>query len=258
VADEQTTQTDEQTNSDQSTTTSDNPEQGSSSSTTPDQAKEPAADDTAGDETIDLGKGDETTDNAENKVDETTGNAEDEKPNPLFGAPAEDEGYEISGLPENMELDKDALAAIEPTARKLNLSNEGLSEIAGVYAEKVLPGVHQRIVDGINQDTVALRTQWETEARDAIAGKGEPLVTAAGTKLGFDGKSLKAVQADAAKALDHLAPAGFREFLEKTGLGVHPALIAEERELEPTETGGERRRSTGRPMTDPSKFYDRG
>lgn len=197
--------------------------------------------------------------------------AEREEREAMFGAPAEGEDYAVTGLPEGMEIDKGAVEALTPLARKLNLSNEGFSALAQVYANDVLPGVSKQIVDGINNDVVEQRKTWETETRNLIAGKGDPLKTAAGEKIDFGGRSMKEVQALAAKTLDKIAPAGFRAWLDETGLGVHPQmiglafavgkdLIAEDRDLEPADHGGD-----GKPKTslrksggmDPEKFYDR-
>lgn len=224
---------------------------------------------------VDLGtgKGDEGGDDDQDQdQDERTDEqkAADEERAKLFGAPEGDAPYEIVGLPEGMEIDQKALEAITPVARKLNLSNEGMSAIAQVYATDVLPGVAQRVVEGLNADVLETRKKWEGEARDLIAGKAEPLKTLSGEKIDFGGRSLKEVQALAAKTLDKVAPAGFREWLDETGLGVHPQmvalafsigkdLVAEDRELEHADHGdrgkGEANRKTG--GLTPSKFYDR-
>lgn len=191
--------------------------------------------------------------------------AEDERAK-LFGAPEGDTAYEITGLPKGMEIDAAALEAVTPVFRELNLSNEGASKVAAIYAEKVLPGVSQQIVDGINADVVAKRKAWEGEARDAIAGKGEPLKTQSGEVINFGGHSLADVQKMAAKGLDKFAPAGFRKWLDETGLGVHPQMIAlaynigkdvaEDRSIEASDTNtGKKSGGDGRPMSDPSKFY---
>jgi hypothetical protein len=230
----ETTETTETTQIDSSAT-----EQGSSTTDQQSQDKvdlsmKPAVDDAGGDD-----KGDE----GENK----DGGEDDERAE-LFGAPAEGEAYTIEGLPEGMEIDKAALEAIDPVARKLNLSSAGLSMVAQVYAEKVLPHLVEQNTARLEQSIVAQRTEWEGEARDAIAGKVE-YANEAGEKLAFDGKTLKEVQQVSARVLDKLAPAGFREFLDKTGLGVNPhmialtyqvgKLIAEDRDFEDANTGSE-------------------
>jgi hypothetical protein len=239
------------------------PEPGSSTSTT-EATPTPAADD----ETINLGAQPDADKAAE---DEGDADKEQAAANEYLGAPAEGETYELEGLPEGTVVDKDALAAIEPHAREIGLSSKGLSKLAGVYAETILPNVAKQvqaqIIDGLNQDAIAQRREWEGQVRELVAGKGEPLVNAAGEPIGFDGKSMQAVTADAAKVLDRLAPQGFREWLDETGLGTNPQmigfvynmskLIVEDRELEATETGGQRSGTKGRPMSDPGKFYNR-
>jgi len=264
---EQTTTNSETENSEVEKTTEQSPGQ----STSPTTAETTAE---AEPEKVDLGTGKseaeaetetEDTRTDEEKAADEAAKAERDK---LFGAPEGDAPYEISGLPEGMEIDKDALEAITPVARKLDLSSEGVSTIAQVYAEKVLPGVAQRVIDGINSDVIEKRKEWEDTSRDLIAGKGEALKTAGGETINFGGRSLGDVQKLAAKALDKYAPAGFREWLDETGFGVHPQMIglafnigkdiAEDREHEAADQRREPvKAGSGRPMSDPSKFYDR-
>jgi len=230
-----------------------------------------AADDD--DESINLGEGgdeeeqdkaseEEDTRTDEEKAADEAAEAERQK---LFGAPEGDAPYEISGLPEGMEVDQKAVDALTPLAKKIGLSNEGFSALAQVYATEVLPNVTQQVVTGIENDVLAQRKAWENEARDFIAGKGE-LKTQSGEKIDFGGLSLKETQKLAAKALDKFAPDGFRKWLDETGLGVNPHMIAfaynvgrdvaEDRDVEETETkGGKKSGGDGRPMTDASKFY---
>lgn len=182
---------------------------------------------TSTDDTIDLGaKTEATTEKVEEKADERTDDekAADAEKATLFGAPAEGEAYEISGLPEGMEIDKDALAALDPVARQLGLSNAGTSALAKVYAEQ-LPKVLEQHQAALTTQILDTRKAWEGESLAAIKGDN-PLKTAGGDVLGFDGKAPKAVMADAARALDRLAPAGFREFLSETGLSQHPSMVA--------------------------------
>lgn len=262
-----TTNTETQNSEDQ--TTSNQSSDQSSSATTNQQQQDDDQD------RVDLGtgKGNENDDDQqedtrtdEQKAIDEAAEAERAK---LFGAPEGDAPYEITGLPEGMEIDQKALEAITPVAKKLGLSNDGLSTIAQVYATDVLPGVAQQVVDGLNADTLATRKQWEGEARDLIAGKGDPLATVGGEKINFGGRSLAEVQKIAAKALDKIAPAGFREWLDETGLGVHPQMIAfayqigkdiaEDRDLEPADQGGDRKGEANRKTggLSPSKFYSR-
>jgi hypothetical protein len=225
-------------------------------------------------ESIDLSKSGETEEPTDKSGETETEETDEQKAEraereALFGAPAEGEAYQLEGLPEGTVIDEEALADIAPIARQLGLSNKGLSAVAGVYAEKILPRVAQQTITGIEQNVVAQRSEWEGQARDAITGKLE-LKNAAGEPISFNGMDMKAVRGEAAKALDKLAPEGFRQFLDETGLAVHPAmvafaynagqLLAEDREIEDTETGSGKatpasvkRRAGG---MDPQKFFD--
>lgn len=130
----------------------------------------------------------------------------------LFGVPEGD--YEVVGLPEGTVVDAEALAAVAPVARELGLSNEGLSKIAGVYAEKVLPQVTEAVTNQILQQSAATTAGWATEAAEAVR-----------TDPAFGGKPMADVQAVAAKALDRFGGSDFREYLKDTGLGNHPAML---------------------------------
>lgn len=143
----------------------------------------------------------------------------------MFGAPADDAEYELSGLPEGVTIDKEALAAVTPLARELNLSNEGLSKLAGVYTESVLPGVMQQMTDDLAARAAQVSKDWATDARASVTGG----TNAAGETVEADpvyaGRSLAEVQQVSAKALDKLGGAGFREFLDQHGLGNHPQML---------------------------------
>lgn len=132
--------------------------------------------------------------------------------NEFHGAPEGD--YQLEGLPEGTVIDEEALAAISPIARELNLSNAGLSKIAGVYAETVLPKVVDNLTDGMQRDIAAQHAAWATETTDMVK-----------TDAAFEGKTLKEVQQISAKTLDRFGGKDFRVFLENTGLGNHPAMV---------------------------------
>lgn len=255
---EETTQTSEQTNSEET-----------NSSQTEDQSNTSTTQTQEADEKLDLSKTGEAEQTSETETEETDEEkAAREEQEALFGAPEGDAPYVLEGLPEGMSVDEEALADITPIAKQLGLSNKGLSAIASVYAEKVLPRVAQQTVTNLENSITAKRAEWEGEAKDAIAGKVE-LKNLAGEPLSFDKRDVKSVQAVAAKALDKLAPEGFRAFLDETGLSVHPAMvafaynagkaIAEDTDVETTETGSkreatpsERRKAGG---MDPGKFF---
>lgn len=154
----------------------------------------------------------------------------DDEVDARYGAPEEGTAYEIK-LEGDQTIDADALAMVEPELRALNLSNESANQLIGVFAEKVLPHYQDQFQKALDQSIVTTRTEWEGAARDLVAGKdkdGGELVAKnkAGEELGFDGRDLKGVQSIAAKALDRLAPEGFRKFLDESGLSVHPQMIA--------------------------------
>lgn len=176
----------------------------------------------------------------------------------LFGAPEGDESYAVEGLPEGMEIDKGLLDAVTPVAKELGLSNKGLSKIAQVYAEQ-LPQITERVTGAIEQQVVAQRSAWEQEAEAAIKANGAELKNAVGETLSFDAKDKSHVLKTAAKALDKLAPQGFRDWLKETGLSVHPQMvafayqagkaIAEDTDLETSETGA------AKPKSRVEKYY---
>jgi hypothetical protein len=207
--------TDDQTTVDPATV-ADDPKTGAASSNTDDKIN--LAD--GGDDPKPEPKGDEAEDT---RTDEEK--AADEAKAALFGAPAEGEDYAIEGLPEGMTIDKEALDAVAPAFRELGLSNVGASKVAQVYAEKVLPQVEAKYKTALEQQIVDQRTNWQAETLKAIKGEAE-LVTKTGDKIDFGGATVKEVQQVAAAALDRVAPAEFREFLDETGLGQHPAMVA--------------------------------
>ena len=159
----------------------------------------------------------------------------EDEPNELFGAPAEDAVYEITGLPEGMTIDAAALEAASPVFRELNLSPAGASKVAAIYAEKVLPGVVEQTTQRVNEAMQAAvlderkRMEGETRALVKADGKdadGVALKTATGDDITFDGNDMKKVMAIAARGIDRVMPAGFREMLAETGLEFDPRMMA--------------------------------
>ena len=130
----------------------------------------------------------------------------------LFGVP---EGtYEIAGLPEGTVIDTATLSAVEPVARELGLSNAGMSKLAAVYADKVVPALTEQVTNQILAQSAATTQGWATETIEAVR-----------TDAAYGGKPLAEVQAIAAKALDRFGGPEFREYLKDTGLGNHPAMM---------------------------------
>ena len=163
----------------------------------------------------------------------------------FYGAPEGDAGYELA-LPEGVEVDKSALEVITPIAKELNLSSEGLSKIASVYAEKVLPSVVERVNAELDQNITATRAAWATEAREQI-----------GTDPTFDGKSYDDVLKVSAKTLDRFGGEEFRKYLDETGLGNHPAMLKVAYQIGKaiSEDSFERGGATTTPKTSVEKFY---
>lgn len=200
----------------------------------------------------------------EGETQEGEGDKPEDPTAAFYGAPAEGETYAIEGLPEGTVLDEEALKTIEPALRELNLSSAGASKLITTYAETVLPRVTEQVAALLENDAAAARKTWETEARQAIAGKDAEgneikLTSGTGDALSFDGLSEAKVMQTSARALDRIAPAGFREFLQQTGLGNHPQMIAFTYQAgkllaEDTDSGGNGG-NTGRPKTREEKFY---
>ncbi len=239
---------------------------------TGDQSSEPSTTSTTDDETsigLSTAKtGDETSDKDEtndDKSEEKTGDADKGEAAELFGAPAEDAKYEITGLPEGMSIDEKALEAATPLFRELDLSPAGASKIAAVYAEHILPGVIEQTTAAVNEamQTAVLdeRKRMEAETRTIVKNNGmvdgEPLKTATGDAISFDGNDIKKVMQIAAKGMDRVMPAGFRDALAETGLefdhrimaGMYAIgkLVSEDNDMD--------RSTTAKPKRDADLFY---
>jgi hypothetical protein len=184
------------------------PDPASSTSSTTETTPNPApAEDEAAPGTILTG---ETED--EKSEDKAEDKAEDDERAALYGAPEGE--YEMPELPEGMTVDTDALAAVTPIAKELNLSNEGMAKLVGVYATEIVPKVTDKVVEGIQRDVAAKHAEW--------AGQSVEMVK---TDEAFGGKSLKEVQQVAAKALDRFFGPEAREYLQDSGLGNYPAMV---------------------------------
>ena len=121
---------------------------------------------------------------------------------------------ELFGAPEGTVIDTATLSAVEPVARELGLSNAGMSKLAAVYADKVVPALTEQVTNQILAQSAATTQGWATETIEAVR-----------TDAAYGGKPLAEVQAVAAKALDRFGGAEFREYLKDTGLGNHPAMM---------------------------------
>jgi hypothetical protein len=130
----------------------------------------------------------------------------------FYGAPEGD--YEVKDLPEGMGIDQEALAAVTPVAKELNLSNEGFNKLTSLYATEILPKVQDKVVDGLQQDIAAKHAEWASQSMEMLQNDDM-----------FKGLKLENVQQVAAKALDRFGGTEIREFLDQTGLGNHPAFL---------------------------------
>lgn len=197
--------------------------------------------------------------------DEKTAGAEDEKTdspaNEFLGAPEGD--YTITGLPDGVMVDVEALKILTPTAKELNLSDAAMSRLALDYQEKLLPHLQTRVQQDIDAQTMTLGKEWDAETRLEIEGgkdkDGKP-VEPAKDKDGqpvYDGKSFAEVRKDAARALDRFAGPELREFLEISKLGNHPALVRAFYRIGKSikEDGFERGGGEAQPKTRVQKYY---
>lgn len=176
------------------------------------------------------GTGDGKTILGEAKTDDKGDDTKAEA-NPLLGAP--DGEYEIdkAALPADTAIDTEALAALAPIAKEIGLSNAGMSKLAGVYADKILPHVTKQIAGEIETQAATQAKDWANETRLAIEGgkdaAGKPIAPAATDKGEpvYGGLSYKEVTQVAARALDRLGTPELREFLETSGFGNNEALV---------------------------------
>lgn len=177
----------------------------------------------------------ETETKAEGEGDADDKKDGDEAPS-LIGAPEGD--YELS-LPEGMALDADALEKFTPTAKALNLSNEGLSKLAA----EAYPVVEGQVQKAQVEAVVAQRKDWEAQSRTLISGGKAADGSTIAPDPAFGGDKHETVMAVAAKAIDRfggdklypnakfdqakgeMVDGTFRDFLKATGLANHPAMV---------------------------------
>lgn len=147
---------------------------------------------TTGDQTTTTGtETDKANDTSSTKQEDT-----DKKP--VSAAP---EKYEFTAG-EGQELDKEAVAAFEPIARELGLSNEQAQKIVDVYGSTIMPQIAKQ-QEAAWQKQV---TEWaETVKADKELGSVE--------SIGY-----------AQKALDQFGSPELNEFLLQ-GFGNHPEFV---------------------------------
>lgn len=132
----------------------------------------------------------------------------DNKTNP---EPKGDDKKPVSAAPEkyeftagkDQELDKEAVAAFEPIARELGLSNEQAQKIVDVYGSTIMPQIAKQ-QEAAWQKQV---TEWaETVKADKELGSVESI-------------------GNAQKAMDQFGTPELKQYLNDSGLGNHPELF---------------------------------
>lgn len=118
---------------------------------------------------------------------------------PVSAAP---EKYEFTAG-EGQELDKEAVAAFEPIAREIGLSNEQAQKIVDVYGSTIIPQIAKQ-QEAAWQKQV---TEWaETVKADKELGSVESI-------------------GNAQKAVDQFGTPELKQYLNDSGLGNHPELF---------------------------------
>lgn len=146
------------------------------------------------------------TDDNTNKSDDKGGKSllnqgEDDKPT---GAP---EKYEDFKLPEGLKADPEKMATATALFKELNLSQEGAQKLVDLYAAELTAAAEAPI-----NAWMELRKEWQKTVTN------DPEI----------GGKLKEVRTTIARAIDTLPQAlakDFREALDLTGAGDHPAFI---------------------------------
>lgn len=118
---------------------------------------------------------------------------------PVSAAP---EKYEFTAG-KDQELDTEAVAAFEPIARELGLSNEQAQKIVDVYGSTIMPQIVKQQEEAWQKQV----TDWaETVKSDKELGSTESI-------------------GNAQKAMEQFGSPELKEYLNETGLGNHPELI---------------------------------
>lgn len=131
--------------------------------------------------------------------------ADEKKPE----TPAVPDKYEFK-LPEGFELKAETNTEVQELFKGLGLSQESAQKLVDFHAKEV-----KAVADAGASAVEAMRTEWRnTTVKDPVLG---------------DGKGLKGeVAATIAKGIDALGPdiaKGFRQAMDETGMGDHPAII---------------------------------
>lgn len=112
------------------------------------------------------------------------------------------EKYEFTAG-KDQELDAEAVAAFEPIARELGLSNEQAQKIVDVYGSTIMPQIMKQQNEAWQKQT----TEWaETVKADKELGSTESI-------------------GNAQKAMDQFGTPELKQYLNDSGLGNHPELF---------------------------------
>lgn len=149
---------------------------------------------TTGDQTTTTGT---ETDKA---VDKTNLEQKVDDKKPVSVAP---EKYEFTAG-KDQELDTEAVAAFEPIAREIGLSNEQAQKIVDVYGSTIMPQIVKQQTD-----------EWQKQ------------VTGWAETVNADKEGLGSTESigNAQKALDQFGSPELKSYLVETGLGNHPELV---------------------------------
>lgn len=120
------------------------------------------------------------------------------------------EKYELV-MPEGFTVNAEALSEAEGIFKELGLTNEA--------ANKLVPAAVKLVEDTLAKVTAAT-AQMDAERRKAWADE-----VLADPELGGNEENHAKVKALSAKALDAFAGVEFREMVNESGLGNHPALV---------------------------------
>ena len=139
---------------------------------------------------------------AKKEADDKAKEAKDAESDKADGAPSE---YADFDMPENMEVDKDALETFVPVAKELNLTQEQAQSLVSLQAEQV-----QKVAKA-QEDTWAETTdKWRADSK---------------SDKEFGGEAYDENVAKAKHALDKIGTPELRDLLDVTGTGNHPEVI---------------------------------
>ncbi|ATG17307.1 peptidase [Providencia alcalifaciens] len=142
-----------------------------------------------------------TTSTETDKTNDTSSTKQEgDNKKPVSAAP---EKYEFTAG-KDQELDKEAVAAFEPVARELGLSNEQAQKIVDVYGSTIMPQLVKQQADA-----------WQKQVTDWAE-------TVSADKEGLG--STESI-GNAQKALDQFGSPELKSYLVETGLGNHPELV---------------------------------